>query len=90
MAERVAQSTDYVVLVRRELKDDDGGAVVAWVETGGVITSASRIAAATQAAQDQEGVWRPVPMRSWQNPIRTFAETTTKIRVEVVEDQPDF
>jgi hypothetical protein len=81
---RAAQATEYVVLEQRELLDDKGNTVVAWVEAGSSTTTI-RNTAIVEVAKDSEGVWRAVPIRNWADAIRTRKETITKLRVEPVE-----
>lgn len=84
--ERTSTKTDYVVLEMRTLKDPASDeAITAWVEAG-TASETSRTGAAAEVAGDKEGIWRPVPTRNWQNAIRTRTETTTKTKVEVVDD----
>jgi hypothetical protein len=78
---RAAQATEYVVLEQRELQDDKGVTVIAWVEAG----TAIRTNAIAEVAKDHEGEWRAVPARSWAGAIRTRKETITKLKVEPVE-----
>jgi len=78
------RATDYVVLEQRELKDPDTDQVlVAWVEAGSA--AGTRTSVVQQIAGDNEGVWRPVPVRSWQQAVRTRQETVTRIKTEPVE-----
>lgn len=84
--ERVGQTTEYVVLEQRELKDPrDDSTVVAWVEAGNA-SATVRTNAALDVAGDREGVWRAVPIRNWgEGAIRTHEEVTKKMKAEVVE-----
>jgi hypothetical protein len=81
---RVAHPTEYVVLEQRELKDDKGDTVVAWVEAGTAGTTI-RYNAVTEVAKGREGVWRAVPVRNWADALRTREEVTKKLKVEPVE-----
>jgi hypothetical protein len=81
---RTQQPTEYVVLEQRELKDDNGDTVVAWVEAGGATTTI-RHNAVTEVAKGREGIWRAVPMRNWAEALRTREEITKKLKVEPVE-----
>jgi hypothetical protein len=82
---RANQATDYVVLERRVLKDEDGNDVKAWVEAG-TTTNAVRVNAATDVAADKEGRWRPIPVRNWGKAIRTYTKTETKTVAEEADD----
>jgi hypothetical protein len=82
--QRVTQATEYVVLEQRELKDDAGETVVAWVESG-TVSGTTRSGVVGEVAGDREGIWRPVPTRNWADAMRTRNETTTKTKVEPVE-----
>jgi hypothetical protein len=75
-----AVQTDYMVLQQVTV---DGKK--SWVEAGETSAS-SRLAAAQAIANDKEGIWRPVPMRSWQKAIKTKTVTTTRTKVEEVDD----
>lgn len=85
--ERTTQATDYVVLQQRNLKDEAGEFIEAWVEAGPA-TSTTRTGAVTDVAGEAEGIWRPVPTRNWRKPIRTRTQTETKTITEEVEDPP--
>jgi hypothetical protein len=78
-------TTEYVVLEQRELKDDAGETVVAWVEAGITSDGTTRTAAVTEIAGEKEGIWRPVPTRNWADALRTRKETTVKTKVEPLE-----
>lgn len=82
---KTVQSTEYVVLARREFKDDKGTPIVAWVEAGDT-EAPTRLAAAQHVAGEKEGIWRPVPVRSWSGAIKTYTEKITRSRTEIVED----
>jgi hypothetical protein len=81
---RTAQPTTYVVLEQRDLLDDKGNTVIAWVEAG-TATATIRDNAVTEVANDSEGVWRAVPVRNWADAIRTWKETITKLKTAPVE-----
>jgi hypothetical protein len=81
---RATNPTEYIVLEQRELKDDKGNTVVAWVEAGTSITPI-RNNAVTEVAKGREGVWRAVPIRNWADALRTREEITKKLKVEPVE-----
>ena len=78
-------ATEYIVLEQRNLKDDDGETVLAWVEAGSTDGGTTRTGAVAEIAGEKEGVWRPVPIRNWAEALRTRNETTTKTKVEPLE-----
>ena len=85
---KVSQATDYIVLVRREVRDPETDQmVVAWIESGHASATA-RDSAVKEVAGDREGIWRPVPVRNWQKAIQTRTETTSRTVAEEVEDEP--
>jgi O-glycosyl hydrolase len=81
---RTQQPTEYTVLEQVALKNDQGDAVVAWVEAG-TATATIRHNAVTEIAKGREGVWRAVPTRNWAEALRTREEITKKLKVEPVE-----
>lgn len=82
---RAATTTEYIVLEQRNLKDDAGETVLAWVEAGITDGGTTRTGAVAKIAGEKEGTWRPVPTRNWAEALRTRNETTTKTKVEPVE-----
>jgi hypothetical protein len=85
---KVSQATEYIILRRAEVRDPETDQqVVAWIEDG-TASRTSRADAVKEAVGDREGVWRPVPVRNWQKPIRTRTETQKRTVVEDVDDEP--
>lgn len=84
--ERTQTATDYVVLERREFKDDSSGEItVAWVEVG-TASGTNRVNVALEVAgEGRAGFWRPVPLRNWADPVETYVESQPKTKARVVK-----
>lgn len=84
--ERTQTATDYVVLERREFKDDSSGeTTVAWVEAG-TASGTTRVGVALEiAGEGRAGFWRPVPLRNWADTVETYVENRPKTRARVVK-----
>ena len=78
-------ATEYVVIQKRELTDEGGKPVTAWVEMGNTNTP-TKDGAVKAVVGDKEGLWKALPMRSWSGSIKTSVEKITRTKAEVVDD----
>jgi hypothetical protein len=82
-AKVTSQVTDYVVLEQRTFDDGEGNAIEAWVEAGNASATSRTGAVKEVVGKEREGLWRPVPLRNWSDPIRTRLKVEPQMEIEV-------